>query len=66
MCQPIPASPNNRTDSAVNASTPTSATKIKSPTDGTTHRNHIGRKSAAEFLSRELMEPIVIALNLIE
>jgi hypothetical protein len=50
----------------VKTNRPASATKIKSPTDGTTHRIHAGRRSAAEFLSRELMEPIAIALNLIE
>ena len=61
MCQPIPASPSSRTDRVVNASKPSSAAKIKSPTDGTTHRTHAGRRSAGEVL-----EPITIALNLIE
>jgi hypothetical protein len=61
MCQPIPASPNNRTDRVVNTNRPNSATKIKSPAEGKSHRTHAGRKSAAE-----LLEPIAIALNLIE
>src|ERR1700683_5283896 len=76
MCHPIPASPSNRTDSAVNASRPRNATKIKSLTDGTIHRTHAGCNSAAELSSvklssvklsaDDLMEPIAIALNLIE
>ena len=61
MCQPIPPSPSNRTDSVVNDSKLNIATKIKSPTDGTSHPSHAGCKSAAE-----LLEPFVIALNLIE
>src|ERR1700691_1444481 len=62
MCQPIPASPNSRTDRFVNTSSPRSAAKIKSPTDGSSHRTHAGcRVSAAE-----LVESIAIALNLIE
>jgi hypothetical protein len=65
MCQPIPASPSNRTDKAVNAKSPNSATKIRSPADGTSHRAHPADDSAADF-SVDLMEPIAIAVNLIE
>ena len=61
MCQPIPASPSSRTDKVVNTSNPSNAAKIKSVTDGTSQRTHAGRPSAAE-----LLEPIAIALNLIE
>jgi hypothetical protein len=76
MCQPIPASPSNRTDKAVNAKSPNNAAKIKSPADGTTHRAHAGAESSADLFSAdpssvdlfsvEDMEPIAIALNLIE
>ena len=65
MCQPIPASPSSRTDRALNTSKPSNAAKIKSPVDGTTHRTHAGRKSA-DLSSVDLVEPIAIALNLIE
>ena len=61
---------------SVNASNPNNATKIKSLTDGTSHRTHAGSDSAAEPLAArtacaevsadDLMEPIAIALNLIE
>src|SRR5580704_15776447 len=61
ICQPIPASPNKRTDRGVNTSRLTSTTKSKSPADGTSHRTHAGCEPAAE-----LLESIAIALNLIE
>src|SRR6266567_6979626 len=61
MCQPIPASPRRRTDSAVKASAPSRATKIRSATEGIAMRTHIGVSLAAE-----LLEPLGIALNLIE
>ena len=48
-------------DSVVNANRTSSATKIKSPADGTSHRVHARCESAAK-----LLEPVAIALNLIE
>src|SRR5215469_13133158 len=44
MCHPIPASPSNFTDSGVNSSAQSRATKIKSATEGTTHRSQGGFK----------------------
>src|SRR6202049_4060808 len=61
MCHPIPASPKRRTDSGVNTSTPSMATKIRSAADGMTTRTHAGFSALLEVL-----EPSVIALNLIE
>src|SRR5579863_842272 len=61
MCHPIPASPSRRTESGVNTSTVSSATKIKSATDGMAARAHDGASR-----SEELLEPSAIALNLIE
>src|SRR6266446_501418 len=61
MCQPMPASPNSLTASPVSASVPSIATKNKSAADGTSHRIHPTCEPAAEVL-----EPIAIALNLIE
>jgi hypothetical protein len=48
-------------DKVVNAKSPNNDAKIRSPADGTIHRTHAGCKFAAE-----LLEPIAIALNLIE
>ena len=61
MYQPIQASPNSLTDSVVSDSVPKRATKNKSATEGTIHRAHAGCGPSAE-----LLEPIAIALNLIE
>src|ERR1700686_3437059 len=60
MCHPIPASPKRRTDSGVNTSTPSSATKIRSADAGIATRSQ-----AAVSIPVELLEPSVIALNLI-
>src|SRR5260370_21145987 len=57
----MPASPNSLTDSPESASVPSIATKNKSAADGTSHRIHATCEPAAEVL-----EPIAIALNLIE
>src|SRR6201993_3110959 len=61
MCHPIPPSPKRRTDSGVNTSTQSSATKIMSPDDGIATRSQ-----AAVSIPVEVLEPSVIALNLIE
>jgi hypothetical protein len=58
MCQPIPASPNNFTDSGVNTNEASSATKIKSATDGISQRSKAFSWVPA---SKELLEPSVIA-----
>jgi hypothetical protein len=60
MCHPIPASPNNRTDKPLKASSASNATNNKSAIDGNSHR------TAAGFDFADLMDPIAIALNLIE
>jgi hypothetical protein len=58
MCQPIPASPNNFADSGVNTNEASSATKIKSATDGISqHSNAFSGVPA----SKELLEPSAIA-----
>src|SRR5713226_1537777 len=57
----MPASPNSLTDSPVSASVPSIATKNKSAADGRVHRIHATCEPAAEVL-----EPMAIALNLIE
>jgi hypothetical protein len=61
MCHPIPASPSRRTDSEVNTSELSNATKIKSVAEGIPQRAH-ARVGAPE----ELLESSAIALNLIE
>jgi hypothetical protein len=58
MCQPIPASPNNFTDSGVNTNEASSATKIKSATDGTSHPSNAFSWVPAR---KELLEPSAIA-----
>jgi hypothetical protein len=58
MCQPIPASPNNFADSGVNTSEPSSATKIKSATDGISQRSKAFPWVPAD---EELLEPSAIA-----
>src|ERR1700692_2470217 len=60
MCHPIPASPKRRTDIGVSNSTPSSATKIRSADEGIATRSQ-----AAVSIPVELLEPSVIALNLI-
>src|ERR1700687_320519 len=60
MCHPIPASPKRRTDSGVKTSTQSSATKIRSADEGITTRSQ-----GAVSIPVELLEPSVIALNLI-
>src|ERR1700675_1165772 len=60
MCHPIPASPKRRTDIGVSNSTPSSATKIRSADEGITTRSQ-----GAVYIPVELLEPSVIALNLI-
>jgi hypothetical protein len=62
MCQPIPASPNSRTESGVNSRTRRSATKIKSATDGIAT---VAQPSVV-LVAAELLELSTIALNLIE
>ncbi len=62
MCQPIPASPSNRTDSGVNTSTASSAKKNQVRPRG--HRHARPQLEFAVF--EELLEPSAIAVNLIE
>src|ERR1700730_6096083 len=61
MCQPIPASPSSRTERLVQVSRPSSATKNKSAIDGMSQCTAGGCAIWAE-----VVEPFVIALNLIE
>src|SRR6202158_6439469 len=61
MCHPIPASPKRRTDSGVKTSTQSSATKIRSADEGMATRSQ-----TAVAIPVELLEPSLIALNLIE
>jgi hypothetical protein len=61
MCQPIPASPNNRTDNGVNVKANSSARKIKSVVEGITQRAHGGPATSRGFSAKELLEPSVIA-----
>src|SRR6202140_823863 len=60
MWHPIPASPKRRTDSGVKTSTQSSATKIRSADEGIATRSQ-----GAVAIPVELLEPSVIALNLI-
>src|ERR1700691_131175 len=69
MCHPIPASPNRRTDSGVNTSAHSSATKIKSAAEGMATRTQAGGAAVIPVVfpvSVELLESSGIALNLIE
>ena len=61
MCHPMPASPNRRTNSGVNTSVPSRATKIRSAPEGIAIRTQAGVSTPVE-----LLEPSAIALNLIE
>src|SRR5437660_7572031 len=61
MCQPMPASPNRRTDRGVKTRAPRRARKIKSAMEGMATRTHV-----RVVVLEELLEPSAIALNLIE
>src|SRR5579863_7311954 len=81
ICHPIPASPSSRTDNDVHTRTATMAMKMVSPIDGVSSRvqspwpgvagsglagSGLAGSGVVGSRSRELLEPSVIALNLIE
>src|SRR5271165_668352 len=66
MCQPMPASFSNLTESGVNTSAPSSARKIRSASEGMALRSHKGKEVARGTCSEELLEPSAIAVNLID
>ncbi len=64
MCQPMPPSPSNLTESGVHSRVASSATKIRSPTEGNNQRVARPLRST-DLVSTELVETSAIALNLI-